>query len=54
MCLTLKIATVQPALRLGAVGDNLCRLEDLIYHAIAHHRPDVRPDLVRRPPNRPI
>jgi predicted amidohydrolase len=36
-----KIAAVQPALRLGAVEDNLIRLEDLIRDAVREHNPAI-------------
>lgn len=38
---TITVAAVQPALALGAVADNLGRLETLIRDAVATHRPDV-------------
>jgi predicted amidohydrolase len=38
---TIKIAAVQPALRLGDVENNLIRLEDLIRDAVRVHAPDV-------------
>jgi len=41
MSRTVKVAAVQPALRLGAVEENLIRLEDLIRDAVATHRPDI-------------
>ncbi|HEY2203095.1 MAG TPA: carbon-nitrogen hydrolase family protein [Pseudonocardia sp.] len=41
MSRTVTIAAVQPALRLGAVEENLVRLEDLIRDAVATHRPDI-------------
>jgi predicted amidohydrolase len=36
-----RIAAVQPALRLGAVEENLARLEDLIRDAVREHSPDI-------------
>ncbi len=41
MSQTVKIAAVQPALRLGAVEDNLIRLEDLIRDAVREHDPAI-------------
>jgi predicted amidohydrolase len=38
---SLRIAAVQPALTLGAVEENLIRLEDLIRDAVREHAPDV-------------
>ncbi|MGQ0482256.1 MAG: carbon-nitrogen hydrolase family protein [Pseudonocardia sp.] len=38
---TIKVAAVQPALRLGAVEENLVRLEDLIRDAVREHSPSV-------------
>jgi predicted amidohydrolase len=38
---TVKIAAVQPALRVGAVEDNLIHLEDLIRAAVREHQPAV-------------
>jgi predicted amidohydrolase len=38
---TVRIAAVQPALRLGAVEENLARLEGLIRDAVRAHSPDV-------------
>ncbi|WP_051343336.1 carbon-nitrogen hydrolase family protein [Pseudonocardia spinosispora] len=41
MSTTVKIATVQPALRLGAVEENLVRLEELIRDAVREHSPEI-------------
>ncbi|HZZ51099.1 MAG TPA: carbon-nitrogen hydrolase family protein [Pseudonocardia sp.] len=41
MSRTIKIAAVQPALRLGAVEENLIKLEDLIRDAVREHSPDI-------------
>jgi predicted amidohydrolase len=41
MSRTIRVAAVQPALRLGDVEQNLIRLEDLIRDAVATHRPDI-------------
>jgi predicted amidohydrolase len=38
---TIRIAAVQPALRLGEVEDNLIRLEELIRDAVREHHPRV-------------
>lgn len=38
---TVKIAAVQPALRLGAVEENLVRVEELIRDAVREHSPSV-------------
>jgi predicted amidohydrolase len=38
---TVKIAAIQPALRLGAVEENLAHIEDLIRDAVREHSPDV-------------
>jgi len=41
MSQTVKIAAVQPALRLGDVENNLHRLEELIRAAVAEHQPEI-------------
>ncbi|MDT7601592.1 MAG: hypothetical protein QOC67_4787, partial [Pseudonocardiales bacterium] len=38
---TVKIAAIQPALRLGAVEENLIRLEGLIRDAVREHSPAI-------------
>lgn len=38
---TVRVAAVQPALRLGAVEDNLVRLEGLIRDAVREHQPAI-------------
>ena len=38
---TVKVAAIQPALRLGAVEENLIRVEDLIRDAAKTHSPDI-------------
>ncbi|MBA2763300.1 MAG: carbon-nitrogen hydrolase family protein [Thermoleophilaceae bacterium] len=41
MSTSVRIAAVQPALRLGAVEDNLARVEDLIRDAVREHSPHL-------------